>query len=95
MSLHCLQLQSRTYLPESGALLCDLPTVSSREVIWRVAGGRRATIPAIAGAEKAPRVKDSQSAGQWRRRAGASELSVVQPVGHILDRRQRFGGVAP
>lgn len=61
-----------------------------------MAGGRCATIPAIiGGAEKAPSVKDSQSAGQWRRRAAASQLSVVQPVGHILDGRRRFGSVAP
>lgn len=60
-----------------------------------MAGGRRATIPAvIVGAEKALGVKDSQGAGPRRRGAGASELSAVQPVGHILDGRQRFGSGA-
>lgn len=51
-------------------------------------------------------LKGSESEGQPElraaapqpRRAGASELgelSAVQPVGHTLDRRQRFGSVAP
>lgn len=80
MSLHCLKLQNWTYLPESGALLCDLLTVSSREVIWRMAGGRCATIPAIiVGAERLQ---------EWRTaRVQGSSAAGLEPVSSVSSSR--------
>lgn len=72
MSLHCLKLQNWTYLPESGALLCDLPTVSSPEVIWRMSVGRCATIPAI--------IVDAERLREWRT-AKAQGSSAAAPQG--------------